>query len=447
MLRVGPVITKLCNVGEISHSQIKYCNIGFGLKGSLCFPRICRKRLDLDLMIVWNPICHRTRLATFWDVDCARIVPQQSNIFQYVRTGSIDSVKRMLQNGQASMRDITKHGTTLLHTASGTGHLSLVKFLIDQGADVNAADEDGETPLHRATSLKNNYAVARLLIGSGADLANVTIDNRTPLHAIFNNTMGRVLTSGDMVEDVGPDRDGMSIAHFLAWSSQTTPEVFERGRARDTTDLWSADSSGRTCLHYVASRGNLELLQYLLDRAPPSVIHRLDDDGQTVVHYAVRSSRMNATLEMLRAKGLNVFAMDARLRNVLHHAAKWRELEVIEKLMGLLEHERGLLLPDENGQMPSDIAYRVNSSAVYLYLQRLESTDRHTRDITKAQISKGSKRSISPSTSHNTRRISLRAPTVLQNARSLQLLKRLSTALILVCLVQMALLVLQWRAI
>lgn len=446
MIRVGPVITKLCNAGETSHAQIKYCNIGFGMKFSLCFPKLCCKRLDLDLMIVWNPVFYRTRLATFWDLDCARIVPQQSNIFQYVRTGSIDDVKRMMQNGQASMRDITKHGITLLHAASGTGRLCLVKFLIEQGADVNAADEDGETPLHRATSLKNNYAVARLLIESGADLANVAIGNRTPLHAVFNDTMGRVLTSGDMVEDVGPDSDGMSIAHFLAWSSQTTPEVFERGRARDAVDLWSADSSGRTCLHYGASRGNLNLLKYLLDRAPPSVIHRLDDDGQSVIHYAVRSSRMNATLELLRAKGLNVSATDARLQNVLHHAAKWRELDAIEKLMGLLQHERDLLSPDKKGQMPSEIAYRVNSSAVYLYLQRLESTDMRTRDTTQAQISKDSKRSISPNISHNTRRISLRAPTVLQNARSLQLLKMFSAALILVCLVHMALLVLQWRA-
>lgn len=54
----------------------------------------------------------------------------------------------------------------------------------------------------------------------------------------LNNTVGRVLISGDVVEDLGPDSDGMSVTHFLAGSSQTTPEVFERGRARDSAELW-----------------------------------------------------------------------------------------------------------------------------------------------------------------------------------------------------------------
>ena len=56
---------------------------------------------------------------------------------------------------------------------------------------------------------------------------------------------------------MGPDSDRMSLTHFLAWSSQKTPEVFERGVASDTVDLWPADNSGRTSLHYVASRGIL----------------------------------------------------------------------------------------------------------------------------------------------------------------------------------------------
>ena len=117
---------------------------------------------------------------------------------------------------------------------------------------MNAAHEDGETPLHRAISLKKNYAIAKPLIQKGADVANVAVGNRTPLHTVCNKTMRRILTSGGMVEDVGPDSDGISVLHFLAWSSQTTPEVFEGGVASDTGDFWSADKLGRTCSYYVA---------------------------------------------------------------------------------------------------------------------------------------------------------------------------------------------------
>ena len=54
---------------------------------------------------------------------------------------------------------------------------------------------------------------------------------------------------------------------------------------------------------------------------------------QSVIHYAVRNSRMIAALAFLRAKGLKMSAMDADLQNVLHHAAKWRELKAIGKLI------------------------------------------------------------------------------------------------------------------
>ena len=429
ILRVGPVTTKVCSATETDCSQMNYHSIGFGLNLFVCLPKVCRKRLNTDLMVVWNPIFPRIGMATFWDLDCARIVPQQSNIFQYVRAGSMDSVKHMLQNGQASIRDITRHGITLLHTASGKGRLNLVRLLIEQGADVNAADEDGETPLHRALSLRNNYAVARLLIERGADLANVAVGNRTPLHAVFNDTMGRVLSSGDMVESVGPDSDGMSVAHYLAWSSQTTHEVFERGCTKTAVDIWSTDNSGRTCLHYVASRGNLGLLKYLLDRAPPSIIHQRDNNGQSAIHYATRSSRMIATLEILRAVGLNVSTTDSQFQNVLHHAARWRDLEAIEKLMAF-QHETCLLSLDKNGHMPSEIAYQAHSSAVYLYMQHLESTRRGTSGITKAQDSRLSAKSILPTAFRTARRAGL----------------GVIAALILVCLIQMALLILPWRA-
>ena len=162
---------------------------------------------------------------------------QQANIFRCVRTGSIDGVKRMVKSGQASVRDKTIRDITLLHAASNLGHLKLVRFLIEHAAGVNAADEDGETPLHRAISLKIHYVIAKPLIQKGADLANVAVGNRMPLHVIFNNMMRRILTSRDMVEDVGPDSDGMSVVYFLAWSRQTTHEVFECGVASDTADL------------------------------------------------------------------------------------------------------------------------------------------------------------------------------------------------------------------
>lgn len=59
------------------------------------------------------------------------------------------------------------YDTTLLHWASEDGHLGLAKLLVDHGADVNAEDRSGETPLQCA--LRNNKVeVADFLKKSGA---------------------------------------------------------------------------------------------------------------------------------------------------------------------------------------------------------------------------------------------------------------------------------------
>ena len=108
------MITKFFDVVELSCSRIDDRSIGFGMNISLCLPKICRKILSMEVLIAWNLKFRRTRLATFWDLDCARIVQQQANSFQYVRTGSTDGVKRLVKSGQASIRDKTIHSVTLL---------------------------------------------------------------------------------------------------------------------------------------------------------------------------------------------------------------------------------------------------------------------------------------------------------------------------------------------
>ena len=168
----------------------------------------------------------------------------------------------------------------------------MIKFLLDKGADVNAADEDGKIPLHRAMSTKNDYDTARLLIENGADLANVAVGNITPLHTIFNDTIGNVLGRGPCVGNVGPDSEGMSITHFLAWSSRTTAQTFKHGRACDTAFLWIEDSFGRNCLDFAASKGNLDILACLLAKVSPLHMNAVDHGGRTAVHYAARTSRM-----------------------------------------------------------------------------------------------------------------------------------------------------------
>lgn len=60
-------------------------------------------------------------------------------------------------------------GKTPLHFAVLGGHESTVGALCDHGANVSAADTDGQTPLHKAAA-QDQLALTQELVARGADL-------------------------------------------------------------------------------------------------------------------------------------------------------------------------------------------------------------------------------------------------------------------------------------
>ena len=77
---------------------------------------------------------------------------------------------------------LRKHGAReTLHGAAASGDKEEVERLIEQGADLNAKNDDGQTPLH-LTILNKRAGQARwVLITQGADVNAKTNDGTTPL--------------------------------------------------------------------------------------------------------------------------------------------------------------------------------------------------------------------------------------------------------------------------
>ncbi|XP_029453904.1 apoptosis-stimulating of p53 protein 1 isoform X2 [Rhinatrema bivittatum] len=100
--------------------------------------------------------------------------------------GEFDLVQRIIYEVDDPSKP-NDEGITPLHNAVCAGHHHIVKFLLDFGVNVNAADSDGWTPLHCAASC-NSVHLCKLLVESGA--------------AIFATTISDLETAADKCEEM-----------------------------------------------------------------------------------------------------------------------------------------------------------------------------------------------------------------------------------------------------
>jgi len=115
--------------------------------------------------------------------------------------GELDDVKELIAQG-ASLNALNQYGETPLHRAAfSTGNLDTVKYLVDNGADVKAKDELGRTPLHHAAKRKDP-SIAKYLVVKGADV-EARADNGSPLHWAVNAHNLDILPY--LVEEAGAD--------------------------------------------------------------------------------------------------------------------------------------------------------------------------------------------------------------------------------------------------
>jgi len=100
--------------------------------------------------------------------------------------GDTEMVKRAISNG-ADVNANDKYGVTPLMVAVLKGHTEVARLLIEKGADVNARNKDGVTSLMLA-SMKGHGEIAKMLAEKGADVNARNKDGETPLIlAVYNN--------------------------------------------------------------------------------------------------------------------------------------------------------------------------------------------------------------------------------------------------------------------
>lgn len=163
--------------------------------------------------------------------------------------GDVEALERMLAAG-ADLDAPDYEGRTPLHLAAGGGHLASVRWLLGHGARTNLVDHGGATPLWRALR-RGHDEVAAVLVAHGG-----TVDASAAALSLC-----AAAARGDAQE----------VRRWLVCGASTGAQDF----------------SGRTPLHLAAMGGHLEAVVELLDAgAEPD---RVDRQGQTAWDEAVRT--------------------------------------------------------------------------------------------------------------------------------------------------------------
>lgn len=116
-------------------------------------------------------------------------------IFEAAATGAQERVEQMLQKNPSAVNSFSTDGWTPLHLAVFFGRVNIVHLLHSKGADLNAVSENDQRvrPLHSALANPNNAAVAQLLIDYGADVNATQAQGYTPLHYAASNGLESIV--------------------------------------------------------------------------------------------------------------------------------------------------------------------------------------------------------------------------------------------------------------
>ncbi len=228
------------------------------------------------------------------DVDKMEILSKTIKLDELTITNpnTSEKITALVKYVQTLKNNVNKKGVldqTPLFKAAEDGHSGTIRFLIANGADVNAINENGKTPLHFAAKSGHKETV-EMLIAAGADV-NIRCKSfgRTaifwPCHNGYKEVAEVLIANG---ADINVRHDS-SVNPLLTAVLQNKSEIVKLLIANGA-DVHVRDdrghSNGWTPLHWAVRENQKEIVKLLLEGGAD--VHARNRNDETSLDIAIK---------------------------------------------------------------------------------------------------------------------------------------------------------------
>ena len=248
----------------------------------------------------------------------------------FYRACSKQTVQAIINLG-ADVNAVNNRRQTALWLACCDGQVDVTTVLLNRGADPNIVDENKDSSLHAAMYGHCNIETVQQMIDHGANVNAANKDGTTPLILACSRAQEesvRILLKAKANPNI-TDGDGDASLH-AAIAGDCSHEILQE-ISYYGVDVNATNKRGRTALLLSCSYGKMDSIKVLLRAgADPTIV---DDEGFSCLHAAVDGRCSKETLQELIAHGSHIDATRKDGTNALLRACSTGQSESVRCLL------------------------------------------------------------------------------------------------------------------
>lgn len=321
------------------------------------------------------------------------------SLFIAAETGHVEAVRKLIALGADASKDVLSNSnkSSAVHWIDEKNYKEILGLLVTAGANINAVDSNGQTPLHRACDYTRRDKILPL-VQMGADVNGLNNYGQRPIDELVDNYSYRNEDMPDIIDALlraGADA-GISPSPLVqraplhvavdAGHAQSTLLLLKKGAPVDVPErsaqhltplliaaengnmamadillsyganVRKTDAEERSALHLAARSGNAGFCEFLLDKSDIDINVRDKQEWTPLHHACVREKTL--AVKTLIERGADLTAVDSEGYTPLHRAMAERSDDVIDMYVQVLGGRADFDVLSQNGDTPLMVAVR-----------------------------------------------------------------------------------------